>query len=196
MERRQDAVPGITRANLRERTLLALKRGRGTSPDVLLVRADTRLAIVKDFAPRSPWVRSIVGPRAIAREVRALRCLEDCRAVPRLLGRIDALAFAIEHRGGPRLTHRRPWTFSEHFAEDLRSAVRDMHAHGVVHLDLSHRSNVRADMLGRVVLVDFASAVAFAPGGIAHRWLLPLLARIDERALRKWERWLAAPPLG
>lgn len=188
------AVSRVTRANLHDRTLLVLKRGGWSDPDVLLIRDDGGVAIVKDFAPRARWVRAFLGPRAISREVRALESLADCRAVPNLLGRLDGLAFAIEHRAGPRLSRRRPWTFSTNFAEDLRAAVREMHARGVVHLDLSHRSNVRADMLGRAVLVDFASALAFAPGGIARRWLLPLLARLDERALRKWERWLAEPP--
>ena len=171
--------------------MLVLKRGSGFDPDVLLVRGESGVTVVKDFAPRSRWVRALLAPQAISREVRALRSLAHCRAVPNLLGRLDGLAFAVEHRGGPRMSRRRPWTFSARFAEDLREAVREMHASGVVHLDLSHRDNVRADMLGGAVLVDFGSAKSFAPGGIAYRWLLPLLGALDERALRKWERWLA-----
>jgi hypothetical protein len=194
---RNDEIRGsaeITRGNLEERTLLVLKRGGWSDPDVLLVRAKGGVAVVKDFAPRRRWVRAVFGTRAISREVRALRSLADCPAVPNLLGQLDGLAFAVEHRGGPRLSRRRPWTFTASFTQDLRAAVREMHARGVVHLDLSHRSNVRADMLGRVVLVDFASAVVFDPKGIGYRWLLPLLARLDERALRKWGNWLKNPP--
>ena len=149
---------------------------------------------MKDFAPRRRWVRVVLGPRAISREVRALRSLSECRAVPKLLGRLDGLAIVVEHRGGPRLSRRRPWTFSAHFTEKLRLAVGEMHVSGVVHLDLSHRANVRADMRGRAVMLDFASALVFEPGTIGYRWVLPILARLDERALRKWKRWLARDP--
>jgi hypothetical protein len=62
-----------------------------------------------------------------------------------------------------------------------------MHARGVAHLDLRHRSNVLADAEGHPVLLDFASAVCVRPGGWAARWVLPWLMRIDARALRKWE---------
>jgi len=167
-----------------------LKRGRRFEPDVLLVRSAGGIAIVKDFAPRSRWVRAVLASRAISREARALRSLSESSAVPNLLGRLDALAIVVEHRGGSRLSRRRPWTFSSRFVDELDKTISEMHTMGVVHLDLSHRDNVRADMSGRVVLVDFASAFVFDPAGIGYRWLLPLLARFDGRAVRKWERWL------
>jgi hypothetical protein len=120
-------------------------------------------------------------------------------AVPRWLGRIDALAFAVEHRGGVRFSRRQPWTFSPAFGRQLEVCVRELHALGVVHLDLRHRSNVRADLDGAPVLIDFASAVGFRPGGAAARWLLPVLALADRFALAKWRRRLArygAPDAG
>ena len=96
-------VAEITRANLEERTLLVLKRGGWSDPGVLLVRTRGGVTVVKDFAPRRRWVRAVFGSRAISREVRALRALADFPAVPKLLGQLDELAFAVEHRGGPRL---------------------------------------------------------------------------------------------
>ena len=70
---------------------------------------------------------------------------------------------------------------------ELESAVRGLHARGVVHLDLRHRSNVLVARDGRPVLIDFASAVCFRPGGLGARLLLPWLARVDLQAYRKWE---------
>jgi serine/threonine protein kinase len=61
-----------------------------------------------------------------------------------------------------------------------------MHARGVAHLDLRHRSNVLLTADGTPVLIDFGSAVCLRPGGLAARLLLPLLARIDRGALGKW----------
>jgi hypothetical protein len=93
-----------------------------------------------------------------------------------------------------RYARRRPWTFSREFGRKLEAHVRELHGLGVVHLDLRHRSNLRAGLDGEPVLIDFASALAFRPGGLAARWLLPLLARADRRALRKWRRRLADYP--
>jgi serine/threonine protein kinase len=57
----------------------------------------------------------------------------------------------------------------------------------VVHLDLRNRTNVLRDAQGRPVLIDFGSALVFRPGSLAARWLLPLFAAFDRRALGKWE---------
>jgi hypothetical protein len=179
----------LTRADLDERTVLVLHRGRSRNPDVLLVDSERGRVVVKDFAPRSWLVRWTIGRWSVRREVRAYRRLEGHPAVPQLLGVVDPLAFAVEHRGGTRFSRRRPWTFSPEFGRQLAGAVRELHARGVAHLDLRHRSNVRADMNGRPVLIDFGSAVTFRPGSLGARFLLPLLAVADRYALRKWSNF-------
>jgi hypothetical protein len=190
---------GLTRANLAERSLVCLERGARFSPDVWLVDSDAGRVVVKDFAARGHLVRALLGPWFVSHECRIHRRLEAHPAVPRLLGRIDALAFAMEHRGGVRFSRRRPWIFSREFGPKLEACVRELHALGVVHLDLRHRSNVRAGLDGAPVLIDFGSALGFRPGGLAHRLALPLLALADRWAVWKWRRRLAdypAPPEG
>lgn len=182
---------GITRENLAQRTLVALNRGGWDSPDVLLVDTDRGIAVVKDFAPRHPWVAKSLGRWLIRREARILSALRGHPAVPQLLGSVDPLALVIEHRAGARFSRRRPWTFGPAFAEQLLEAVAGLHERGVAHLDLRHRSNIRAGMDGRPVLIDFDSAVAFERGGWGERWLLPLLARFDLRGAGKWTRRIA-----
>jgi hypothetical protein len=188
-------VAGLTRANLAERTLVTLSRGDWNSPDVLLVESDRGRAVVKDFAPRARGVRAIFGRWLIRRELEVYRTLEGHPAVPRLLGRLDSLAFVMEHRSGARFSRRRPWTFSPRFVEELREAVDGLHARGVVHLDLRHRSNVRAAPDGRPVLIDFDSALRFRKGSLAERLLLPLLRRIDDRGLAKWDEMASSGPI-
>lgn len=194
---------GLTRTELAGRTLLTLQRGGWGHPDVLLVEwpagraassADGRAvgrAVVKDFAPRPAWVRWTFGRWLAAREARTYRALEGHPDVPRFLGRVDALAFAVEHRPGIPFSGRRRGTFDDAFAARLGEAVDGLHRRGVVHLDLSHRRNVRADLQGRPVLIDFGAALRFRPGGLGARWLLPVVARLDRRALRKWRRRIA-----
>ena len=186
--------PGLTRANLAERSLVCLERGGRLSPDVWLVESEVGRVVVKDFAARGRFVRATLGPWLVRHECRIYRRLEAHPAVPRLLGRLDSLAFAVEHRGGVRFSRRRPWTFSPEFGHRLDACVRELHALGVVHLDLRHRSNLRAGLDGAPVLIDFGSALSFRPGGLAQRLVLPLLGLADRWAVRKWRRRLADYP--
>lgn len=194
-------VSGLSRATLPERTLVTLQPGSWNSPDVLLVESDAGRAVVKDFAPRAWVVRETFGRWLIRREARVYGALQGHPAVPRLLGCLDRHALVIEHRAGLRFTTRRPWTFTPGFVRQLRAAVDELHARGVVHLDLAHRSNVRAAPDGSPVLIDFESAIHFRKGGLGERLLLPLLRRVDRRAVAKWaaavaDRGAGAPAAG
>jgi hypothetical protein len=186
----------LDRERLARATVGVLNRGNRRNPDVLLVRDGEREVVVKDFAPRDRWVRATIGRWITGREIRAYRRLAGHPSVPRLLGRIDALAFAVEYRPGRRMSRRLATEVSPGFVEELEDAIRGLHARGVVHLDLRHRTNVLEGEDGHPVLIDFASAVCFRPGGPGARWILPLLARIDLRALRKWKERLRPPAAG
>lgn len=163
-----------------------LNRGSARNPDVLLVRHAGRLLVVKDFAPRGFFVRTFLGPWLAQRELRAWRALDGHPAVPRWVGVIDRLAFAVEYRPGRTLFGARRQPLAEDFLTQLEGAVAEMHRRGVAHLDLKNRTNVLCDEQGRPVLIDFGAAVVFEPGGLAARWLLPLFAWFDRRALDKW----------
>ncbi len=175
-----------TRAELGARTVSVLNRGGRRNPDVLLVSLGPARAVVKDFAPRGAFVRRTIGRWITAREVRAWTRLDGHPAVPRFLGRIDPLAFAVEHRPGRPMRRKLRGDVPDDFLPRLEAAVAEMHARGVVHLDLRHRSNVMVDEHGAPVLIDFGSALVFDPKGWMARLLLPLLARIDYGALEKW----------
>jgi RIO-like serine/threonine protein kinase len=155
---------------------------------VLLVDGDGDGApvVVKDFAPRGRWLHPI-GRWLHRRELKAYRQLDGHPCVPRLLGSLDGLAFCVEYRPGEILTRSLRGRLPAAFLPELRRALSEMHERGVAHLDLRHRSNVLAGEDGHPVLLDFASAVCFRPGGVAARLLLPWLARLDERAFRKWQ---------
>jgi len=148
--------------------------------------------VVKDFAPRSAWVRATAGRWITRREVRVWRRLRGHPAVPRLFGSIDELAFAVEYRPGRHLSRRTAAAgLPADFGDRLAEALVQMHRRGVVHLDLRHRSNVLVGCDGQPILIDFGSALVFRPRGVGARLLLPLLARVDRRALGKWRRKLA-----
>jgi hypothetical protein len=177
----------LTRENLVDRTEEVLSRGSARNPDVLLVRTDRGRVVVKDFAPRSWLVRQTIGRWLTRREVSAYRALDGHPNVPRLIDEIDALAFVLEYRPGRRMSWSVFKALPHGFADALRGAIDGLHERGVAHLDLSHRSNVLiGDESREPILIDFGSAVCFAPGSLAARLLLPWLMRVDHRAFRKW----------
>jgi hypothetical protein len=164
-----------------------LVRGVGAKADVLVVDVDGGTVIVKDFSPRSRWVRGL-GRLQIRREAAAYRWLEGVRGVPFFVGRIDPWALAIERIDGERLA------FAALAPEDrprcvaaLRRVVDEIHARGVVHNDLRGRENVLLRRDGELALVDFAGAVRLRPGGLAHRLFFRRLALADEAAFLKWK---------
>jgi serine/threonine protein kinase len=179
-------VSAPTRATLASATERVLNLGSRRNPDVLLVRHEGGLVVVKDFAPRGPFVRRFLAPWLARREARAWRALAGHPSVPRWIGAIDALAFAVEYRPGRTLFGARRQPVPEGFLAALADALAEMHRRGVVHLDLKNRTNVLSDAQGRPVLIDFGSAFVFTPGSRAARWLLPLFAHFDRRALGKW----------
>lgn len=194
MTERAHGAPPLSRDALAKHAVRVLEAGSGRDPVVSLVRHGAHEIVVKDYAPRGFLVRELVGRLLIRREVRAYRALAGHPAVPRFLGRIDAFALAVEHRPGRRMSRKLAGVVPADFLGRLGDAIAAMHARGVAHLDLRHRTNVLVDDAGAPVLIDFASAVCFRPGGLGARCVLPLFAAVDRGALRKWQARLAPPP--
>ena len=188
MTEQPEPILALDRGNLAARTREVLNRGNARNPDVVLVDVGGRLVVVKDFAPRAAWVRATIGRWITRREMRAYQILAGHPAVPKFLGRIDALAFAVEYRPGRHMSRRLGAELAPGFIDRLADAVRAMHARGVVHLDLRHRSNVLVDAHEQPVLIDFASALMLSPRGLLGRWLLPRFARWDWDAVEKWRQ--------
>ena len=94
------------REALARATVEVLQRGGARNPDVLLVETSVGRVVVKDFAPRGPLVRRLLGPWIHRRESRAYARLEGCESVPRFLGWLDPLAIAVEYRPGRYLSRR------------------------------------------------------------------------------------------
>lgn len=169
-----------------------LRSGRGTKPDLWLVEEEGARWIVKDFERRRSFVRRWLGPWLVNRELRAYRRLADHPAVPKLLGKVDRSAFAAEYRPGEIVSDVLAQGAPRGFLEALERAVEGLHERGVTHLDLRHRSNVLVGEDGRPVVIDFASAICFRPGGVFASTLGEILVWIDRRALAKWRQRASA----
>ncbi|MEM9175103.1 MAG: hypothetical protein AAGC67_07700 [Myxococcota bacterium] len=185
-----DALPQVlSRDALGSRARSVLHAGGTGNPDVLLVAGAGEgepPLVVKDYAPRSAWVRRGLAPALLRREAQAYRRLEGIRAIPRLLGRVDELALVFEYRPGQLLSRSLRGQLPEAFLPELEAAVAEMHRRGVVHLDLRHRSNILAGEDGHPVLIDFASALRFDASRPWGRAACAVLGTLDRRALEKW----------
>jgi len=182
----------LSRAAIAAQEPRVLEAGTGHDPVVSLARLGGKEIVIKDFASRGFLVRNLIGRWSIAREAKAYRALAGHPSVPRFYGCVDALALALEYRPGRRMSRRVYNALPPAFLGELENAIRGMHARGVAHLDLRHRTNVIADDAGHPVLIDFGSAICLRPGSLAARIFLPLFAFFDLRALRKWQLRLRA----
>src|SRR3972149_3949071 len=80
---------------LRAHAVKTFRRGGGSRPDVLLIRAGGEEAVLKDFSRADPWFRRFVGRLSVRREARALRQLDGARGVPRLLRVVNRDALLV-----------------------------------------------------------------------------------------------------
>lgn len=167
------------------------RKAGGTRPDLCEVHIDGESIVVKDFKRSDPLFRFIVGPILIRREFGALRNLIGVEGVPRLVGKIDRYAVAMEHVGATRVDQIDPGLLDNEFYESLRSVIDAMHSRGVAHCDLRSRGNVMRGEDGRPYIVDFAACVYRGRGiNPFTRWLFGQFVLADRNAVLLLKRRL------
>ena len=169
-----------------------LKRGGPTKADLSIVDIGQGPMVVKDFGNKAAWVR-LIGRIQIARECRAYRWLGPMPGVPRLWGRIDAHALALEKIEAQELVFMpdRTRNGADRHAQ-LTEIVERMHRTGLFHLDLRGIDNVMLGPDGQVFVLDLAGALWVRPGGWAERVFSGWLEMTDRAALLKWKTILVA----
>jgi len=166
-----------------------LHRGAWSKADIYLAPSKGETFVVKDFAAKS-WPIRWLGRLQVGRECRAYEALAGVPGVARWLGRIDAHALALERVEGTPLRKFRKRGGRKELLAALRETLDRIHERGVIHNDLRGKDNTLVRSDGRVVLIDFAGAFRFRPGGAMHRLLFRRLSRVDEAAYLKWKRIL------
>ena len=189
MDSRQHTA-GLTREDLRRLPVRPFRAGAGYKADLFLYEASDGPILVKDYGGKSGIWRHL-GALGTRQEARALRALGDVDGVPRFLGRPDRHCVAMSFVPGRRARKADPeLRGNEAFVRDLQRLVEQMHARGVVHLDLKHRSNLLVSGQGKPVVLDFESAVCFNPDGVLGRLLVRMLGSVDRLAVLNWKRRL------
>lgn len=141
--------------------------------------------LVKDVRYCAPFYRFFWGRLFLWREALIYGKLAGLPFVPRFFGRLDADALVMEKVDAPPLTRFRGDDLDPAFYDRLEACVAALHARGVVHFDLRHRSNILVAPGGAPVLIDFASALHLGTGPLG-RLLVPLLGAVDRSGVMKY----------
>jgi hypothetical protein len=192
----------FTRAQLQAAPCQVLREGRWANARVLRATVDGADWTVKDFSPRSWWVRNLFGRWLLRRELRSLLRLAGIEGVPARPFRVDAHAIAARFVPGVTLDRAPREQMNEAFFVALESLFRQVHARGLVHLDSRGSSNLLATPQGRPAVIDFQAALrtGWLPpplrrllesvdmGGVYKNWLRHAPASLDDERRAFYER--------
>jgi predicted Ser/Thr protein kinase len=174
----------LDRAALEAATLRWLRPRARNRPDLRLIEWRGERLVVKDWRAAALLLR----PHArlcLAREWHALAALAGLPGVPRALVRLPD-AIVVSYLDGEPLAHRRlERDAREAFFAALLAKVEQMHARGVVHLDLRQRRNILCGADGQPAVLDFEAAVVLDPARVWGRLALYWGRKVDRLAILK-----------
>jgi RIO-like serine/threonine protein kinase len=176
----------ITREQLEREAGPVLSAGRWANAVLRVIQRDGEQWVVKDFRPRAFIIRNTIGRLFMRREMRALRRLAGLEGVPADAFRIDAHALAYRFIAGIPLTGAPEGLKNPVFFAAFERLLAQVHARGIVHLDVRNGRNVLITGDGRAALIDFQSHLGTSQLPQAMRgWM----ERFDMAGVYKhWER--------
>ncbi len=176
-----------TTTELRAHATTRFREGGGSRPDVMLVEIDGHKAVLKDQGGADKWFALLIGPILNWRECKALTRLSELECVPELLSVPDSRAFLMSYHDSEQITKLKSnqpnWP---EFFSDLKSAIDQLHQHGVAHNDLRNPTNTLVTPDGKPILVDLVAC--FCRGqkwNLPNRWLFNKFAQVDHSAITK-----------
>ena len=173
----------MKREDFEQRVVSCVKGKALGKPDLIQVEVKGRSVMVKDVKKRSFLLRWTLGLWLIQKEWKIYSRLKGTKGIPQPIERIDRFAFAMEFIPGRSLL--RGENLPASFFSDLEQVLSEIHARGVVHMDLRHKGNALLSEKGEPFLIDFNSSFAFKERGFFRRYLFPLLRWVDDGALLK-----------
>lgn len=187
-----DLLSGLSRSNLENQTVRYVRRGKPWQADLLLVKLNGNLGLVKDYSKR-PWLyRMFVGRVSTWRERTIYQKLQGLPGIPRFFGRLDRYALVVEYIPGQAASQVKPGLVGPEFFDRLQSVVDRIHQRGIVLCDLRHTANIIVSDQGEPFLVDFCTA--FERGSrwnIFKKWFYDLFHQDDLLGIAKLKKHLA-----
>ena len=177
-------IPAFSRDDLSRAKISLLRDGRIANAVVTRVDLDGRSWTMKDFSSRPWYVRYVVAPFLLRRELSILARLHGVDGVAQTSFRVDRFAMAVSFMEGDSLGKVPPETVTPTYLEAFEQLLKTMHARGVVHLDVRGTGNVMMRPDGTPGLIDFHASLYTG-------WMPNCLRRLLEDfdlsgALKKW----------
>ncbi len=179
-----DETPPQTVEEVEATTISLLGKQGPFRADVRLLERGERKWVAKDYRACTPLYRFTGGAWSLRRELGALKRLADVEGVPHLEARAGHWILVITHFPGRDVGKTDRSEQSAEFFDELHRIVTEIHARGVLHLDLRQRRNILVQPGGRPAVIDFGAGLCLRPGSL----LLRYLARIDESGVLKYKR--------
>ncbi len=176
-------APPATPAEVEATTRRLLGKQGPFRATVRLLDREGRKWVAKDYRGCTPLYRWTVGRLILAREVRALTRLAGIMGIPRIEARAGTWILVMTRFKGLDLGKTPRVEQTPEFFDHLLAIVREMHARGVLHLDLRQRRNILLQPDGRPAVLDFGAAVCARPGG----WRMRRFAPIDVSGVLKYK---------
>ena len=176
------------------RRVLSSGRNR-TKAEILLFDWEGALVVAKDFRGCGLFVRNSVGRFSIARECRAYETLAGLAGIPRLIGRIDAHAFAYGYIAGTPLPKFDRHSVPASFLRTLEKLLVAIHARGVAIADLHHRNVIVQEPSQEPALIDFSLALRQPSAwNLPGRWVFRQAQQLDRIAVARIRARYEAQP--
>ncbi len=176
----------LTRKEAEKSIVSLIHKGRWSKADLFLINVKEQNFVLKDFSKKSLFIR-LLGRLQIWRECRAYQAIQGIPGIPEFYKKVSPWSFVMEYVEGIRLVDYRGDIPSRTLLERLKALVSAIHQSGVFHNDIRGRDNVIVDKGGRLMILDFAGAVYFKPGGILYKMLSPIFRWVDHSAYLKWK---------
>jgi serine/threonine protein kinase len=179
----------VKREDLKHSSVLLIGRKAFAKPDLSQVESGDRVLVLKDVGQKNLFVRWTLGLWLIHKEWSIYSRLMGIKGIPRVIERIDRFAFTMEFVPGRPVERGESLSFS--FFCELERILEEVHAKGVVHLDLRHKGNILISEKGDPVLIDFNSGFYFR-NELLRRILFPLLRWVDYGGILKLKHRVAS----
>ncbi|MEA2061077.1 MAG: RIO1 family regulatory kinase/ATPase [Thermodesulfobacteriota bacterium] len=163
-----------------------IQTGKWGNCNLYLHSYNNNLYVEKTFENHHPLIKNTLGRFLIEREYKILKKLHPCNGTCDNVVRINSFSLRYRYIKGQKLSSfsRQGRTLDEKFFKKLENAVKEIHACGIVHLDLRNGSNIIVSEQKNPLIIDFNSSLNL--NLIPGTTLKTLLKNIDLSGVYKY----------
>lgn len=174
--------------------LSVLHKGRFANAIVFRYKDETLDLVVKDYTQCPAVLRHSIGRLFIGREHKNLQRLRGLAGVAEDSYKLSPIMLAYPYVEGRSLAElrKKKEKLPVEFFQQMEQLVKDMHARGIVHLDLRNMGNILCNAEGEPHFIDFQSAFSVKR---APKRFRNLLKATDVSAVYKSWATLCEEPL-